>query len=117
MRYRYEVKRMKRTKKELDDLFDIYGDEKDEFGLPFFDPNDPDTIYKGPVVDMICDRCFYEESVPHDILIELNFGNQSLHALACPKCSHTKKRGTLYPKTITDLDGNPITYQDVLNHK
>ena len=28
-----------------------------------------------------------------------------------------EKKGTLYPKDITDINGNPITYKDVLNSK
>lgn len=115
MRYKYEVKRRKRSQEELDYYQNLYGDEKDELGELFFDINDPDTLYEEPKVDMICCKCHYEESVPHDILIELNYGHKSLHSLSCPNCSHTKKRGTMYPKNITDLDGNPISYQDVLN--
>ena len=115
MRYKYEVKRIKRTPEELEFYQNLYGDETDELGMLIFDLNDPDTLYKEPSVDMVCCKCGYEENVSHDILIELNFSNKSLHALACPKCSHTKLKGTLYPKVIVDSHGNPITYQDVLN--
>lgn len=117
MKYRYQVRRNKRTQEELDLLKSIYNDERDEDGDLIFDLNDPDTIYVEPTVSMVCDKCGYEEDVQHMILVELNYGNKGLHALACPKCSHTKKRGTLYPKHITDLDGNEISYQDVLNNK
>ena len=78
------------------------------------DLNHPDTLYIAPSVDMVCCKCGYVENVPYDILIVLNFGYTSLHALACPKCSHTKLNDILYPKVIVDSDGNPITYQDVL---
>ncbi len=115
LRYKYEVKRVKRSQEELDFYQKLYGDERDEVGELLFDLNDPDTLYHEPSVDMKCFKCNYEESVPHEILIELNFGNKGLHALACPNCSHTKKRGAMYPKFLFDLDGNPITYQDVLN--
>ena len=66
---------------------------------------------------MVCDKSLYEEEVSHHILVELNYGNKSLHALACPMCSHTRNKGTLYPKDITDINGNPITNKDVLNSK
>lgn len=115
MRYQYEVKRMKRTQEELDHFQEILGDERDEFDDLIFDLNDPDTLYKETTVDMVCSKCQYEEAVSHEILIELNYGNKGLHSLACPKCHHTKNRGVMYPKHITDLDGNPITYQDILN--
>lgn len=113
MRYKYEVKRIKRTQEELDFYKNLYGDDKDEYGDLIFNLNDPDTLYKAPSVDMVCCKCGYEEAVSHHILIDLNYGNKSLQA--CPQCSHTKKQGVMYPKTIIDLDGNPITYQGVLN--
>lgn len=116
MKYKYEVKRIKRTQEELDYYQEFFGDMRDEVGDLIFDLNDPDTIYKEPTVDMICSKCGFEEPVSHHILIELNYGNKSLHSLACPKCSHTKKRGVMYPKNIVDESGKPITYNDVLNN-
>ena len=115
MKYRYEVKRRRRSDEELMRLQEIWKDERDEFGDLFFDINNPEMHFDEPKVLMFCPKCGHEEDVEHMILVELNYGNKGLHALACPVCSHTKKRGALYPKVITDLEGNPITYLDVLN--
>lgn len=117
MKYSYKVKRRKRSIEELNYYQELYGDARDEFGDLIFDLNDIDMIYDEPIVEMVCNKCLYEEEVSHHILVELNYGNKSLHALACPMCSHTRKKGTLYPKDITDINGNPITYKDVLNSK
>lgn len=117
MKYRYQVQRKRRTPEVLERLRLLYQDERDEFGDLIFDPNDPDTLFESPTVPMVCPRCGYEEDVDHALLIELNYGNRGLHSLACTKCSHTKLKGTLYPKFITDLDGNPISYLDVLKSK
>ena len=117
MRYKYQVHRKKRTQEEIDFLIELYKDEVDELGEPIIKENDVDLLFKAPSVEMKCAMCDYEESVEHSVLIELNYGNKGLHSLACPKCNHTKKRGVLYPKNLIDLDGNPITYQDVLNSK
>jgi hypothetical protein len=117
MRYRYEVKRMKRTPEELEHLKEIFKDKRDEFGDLIYNENDLDTLYKEPTVDMFCPKCGYEQPVEHMLLVQLNYGMKGLHSLSCPECSHTKKRGVLYPRNITDLDGNPISYKDVLKNK
>jgi|SRR5690554_1327719 len=115
MSYKYEFKRIKRTQEELNYYQKIFGDQRDEVGDLIFDLNDPNTIYKEPTVDMVCFKCGFEEPVYHHILVELNYVNKSPHSLACPKCSHTKKRGIMYPKVIVDENDNPITFQDVLD--
>ena len=92
MKYSYKVKRRKRSIEELNYYQELYGDARDEFGDLIFDLNDIDTIYDEPIVELVCDKCLYEEEVSHHILVELNYGSKSLHALACPMCSHTRKK-------------------------
>lgn len=54
-------------------------------------------------VHLKCTKCKYSEIADYEIIEEITFG-MDYPMLDCPKCSHTKLRGTLVPIDIYNSD-------------
>ena len=114
MKYRYEVKRRKRSDEDIAHLEEYWGNEVDEMGERIFDKNNPNHIFREPEVLMLCRVCGKEAWIEHEILIEVNYGSGEVHGTNCMFCNSDEKR--MYPKNLVDGDNNPITIDYLLKN-
>ena len=114
MKYRYEVKRRKKSDEEIADLHERWGHELDEFNQPYFDINNPEHLFNEPEVLMLCEVCGQEYWIEHEILVEVNYGLKGVHNIVCVHCN--KEDIAMYPKHLVDQNNNPITIEYLLKN-
>ena len=75
--------------------------------MPWDPPVDPIEFLNRKIYDetihLKCTKCKYDEIADYDIIEEITFG-MDYPMLDCPKCSHTKLKGTLVPIDIYNSD-------------
>jgi len=103
MKKKFSIIKRKLTLEEKQERVQIYN----QFKMPWDPPTDPDEFCARVIYDetihLKCTKCKYSEIADYEIIEEITFG-MDYPMLDCPKCSHTKLKGTLVPIDIYNSD-------------